>query len=124
MTYKRSQPRSRIIRGLYIFWAASFLFFLFYSAPHRVHHFFDQVQPASRAASGDHHDKTDQQNKAPNASDCVFQASANRCAVGLTAQTQPPAKTRLVQVIFVFHDATNQHQFLASAFHIRAPPKA
>ena len=124
MTYKRSQPRSQTIRGLYTLWAASFLFFLFYSAPHRVHHFFDQVRPASHATSGDHHDKTDQQNKAPNASDCVFQASANRCAFGLTAQTQPLGQTLLFQGIVDFRDITNQSQYLASVFHIRAPPKA
>jgi hypothetical protein len=124
MMYERSQPRSRIVRGLYTICAASFLFFLSYSAPHRVHHFFDEVQPASHAGADDHHDKTDQQNKAPSASDCVFQASANRCAFWLTAQTQPLSQILLVQGTVVFHDTTNQHQFLASAFHIRAPPKA
>lgn len=124
MTYKRSQPRSRITRGLYSFWVASFLFFLFYSAPHRVHHFFDQIQPASHVTWGNHHDETDQRDNVPNASDCVFQAAANRCAFGLTAETLALARTLLVQGIVVFHDTTNQSQYLASVFHIRAPPKA
>ena len=124
MTYKRSQPRSRITRGLYSFWVASFLFFLFYSAPHRVHHFFDQVRPASHALSRDQHDETDRGDNVPNGSDCVFQAAANRCAFGLTGETLALAQTLLVQGIVVFHDTTNQSQYLASVFHIRAPPKA
>jgi hypothetical protein len=89
-----------------------------------VHHLFDQVQPASHATSGDHHDKTDQENKAPNASDCVFQVSANRCTLGVTVQSQPLAQNLLVQELIAFHESISQQQFLTSAFQIRAPPKA
>jgi hypothetical protein len=124
MTHKRSQQKPRIVRGLYTLWAGSFLFFLFYSAPHRVHHFFDQVRPASHAVSGDHHDETDQRDKVPSASDCVFQAAANRCAFGLTAHSLALTQTLFVQELIAFHESIGQQQFLTSAFQIRAPPKA
>jgi len=124
MIYKRSQPRSRITRAFYASWAASLLFFLCYSAPHRVHHFFDQIQPASHATSGDHHGETDQRDNVPTSSDCVFQAAANRCAFGLTAQPLVLAQTTLIQEFVVFRDTTHQSKYLASVFHIRAPPKA
>ena len=89
-----------------------------------MHHLFDQVQPASHATSGDHHGETDQRDNVPIASDCVFQAAASRCAFGLTAQALALAQTILVQQFVVFQDTTHQSKYLASVFHIRAPPKA
>ena len=115
---------SRLSRGAYALLTASFLFFILYSAPHRVHHFFDQAQEVSQRDTGDHHDNTDHQNKAPSDSDCVFQVSANRCAFGVTAQFQPLTLTKLVHDLMIFHDTTRAQQFLTAAFHIRAPPKA
>ena len=124
MTNLSNHKLSRLSRGAYALLAASFLFFILYSAPHRVHHFFDQAQEVSQHDTGDRHGNTDHQNKSPTDSDCVFQASANRCAFGVTAQFQPLTLTQLVQDLLIFHDTTRPPQFLTAAFHIRAPPKA
>ena len=114
--------RSPTIRGAYALCAASFLFFLLYSAPHRVHHLLDRVDPVSQVDSGDHHGKTDQQNQLPDNSDCVFQASVNRCAFGVTAQFQLQPEALLFESLLVFHDIIRPQQHLAAAFQIRAPP--
>ena len=124
MTDLSDHKLSRLSRGAYALLAASFLFFILYSAPHRVHHFFDQAQAASQRDAGDRHGNTDRQNKSPADSDCVFQSSANRCAFGVTAQFQPLTLTLLVHDLLIFHDTTRPQQFLTAAFHIRAPPKA
>ena len=104
--------------------AASFLFFLLYSAPHRVHHFFEQIEATNHEGAHDHHGESKRQNTSSNGSDCVFQASTNRCAIGLTAQTPQPTLTLLVQSFVDFLEETHPHQFLGAAFQIRAPPSA
>jgi hypothetical protein len=99
-------------------WAAAFLFFLLYSSPHRVHHFFEQVQPQSHEHSHDHRDASS------NDSDCVFQSAASRCSVGLTAQIEPLTLTLIVHSPVFFHESSSQDQFLTGSFQIRAPPQA
>ena len=123
MSYRSDPEMSRLSRGAYALLAASFLFFILYSAPHRVHHFFDQAQEVSQHDTGVHHGNTDHQNELPADPDCVFQASANRCAFGVTAQFQPLTLILLVQDLLIFYDTTRPQQFLTAAFHIRAPPK-
>lgn len=115
---------SRSSRGARALLATSFLFFLAYSAPHRVHHFFDQAQSAGQHDSADHHNPTDHQNQSPNGSDCVFQISANRCAFGLTVQPHALASILFVQGLVAFQDFHRQQRFVAAAFLIRAPPLA
>jgi len=111
-------------RSAYALCAATLLFFLIYTAPHRVHHFFDQVQSANHEGSGDQNNN-EQPNKSGAESDCVFQVSANRCALSTTAPFQPLALlTRLVEDIFVCYDTNRPQQYLTAAFQIRAPPKA
>jgi hypothetical protein len=53
------RPISKLQRRLYLSAAAAFCFFLIASAPHRVHHFFEQLpgfskQHAARAATHEH----------------------------------------------------------------------
>jgi predicted DNA repair protein MutK len=115
---------SRFSRGARALLATSFLFFLAYSAPHRVHHFFDQVQSAGQHDSTDHHNPTDHQNQSPKGSDCVFQISAARCVFGLAAKLHALALAPLVQAFVAFPEFDRQQQFLAAAFLIRAPPLA
>ena len=103
--------------------AAAFLFFVLYSAPHRVHHFFEQGQTASHDDADGHHGPSNGQNRLPNDSDCVFQASASRCSVGLTAEIQLPTLTLVAQGNFLLPNSSRQQQFLPGVFQIRAPPK-
>jgi hypothetical protein len=44
------RPVSKLDRGFYLSLTAAFWFFIAASAPHRVHHFFEQL-----AASTEHH---------------------------------------------------------------------
>lgn len=113
-----------LIRGLSALCAASFLFFLFYTAPHRVHHFFEQARPLSHASADDHHGNSDKPNQAPDAADCVFQASANRSADALSAEFQPLATIWCHQSVVVPLDHQYPHQFISAPFHSRAPPVA
>jgi hypothetical protein len=124
MIYKRSQPRSRIIRGLFTLWAGTFLFFHIYTAPHRVHHFFDRVEPVSHASAGDHHRNSKLPNQLPSDADCVFQASANRCADSITAELQSFVTIWRFQTIFVPLDHQYPHLFISAPLHSRAPPVA
>jgi hypothetical protein len=110
------------MRGAYVLFVVSFLFFLLYSAPHRVHHVFEQIEAANHQSDHDHHGESKRQNSSSNASDCVFQASANRCAIGPTETIQPLTLTRLVQHLFISKETPQLHQLLSAAFQIRAPP--
>jgi hypothetical protein len=66
--------RSLLTRSASAFWAASFLFFLLYSAPHRVHHFFEQFPQAAHHHDSDHeHPNNGGGHGSPNAPKCVFQ---------------------------------------------------
>jgi len=121
MTTNPSHKSSRVIRGAYALCTVSFLFFLLYSSPHRVHHFFEQTQ-ASSHEDGHNHSNRDGQKTPPNEPTCVFQASVNRCAIGPTAQIELLALTHVIENISVSHENTDQHEFLAAAFQIRAPP--
>jgi hypothetical protein len=102
--------------------AAAFVSFLVYSAPHRVHHFFDQAIRASHNHSDAHHNKSNHHENPTKDPDCAFQVSANRCVFGQIAQTPLLTLAPIVHNLFVFHGNDNQQGFLASIFHIRAPP--
>jgi hypothetical protein len=121
MSNRLTDKNSLTARSAYALCAAMLLFFILYTAPHRVHHFFDQIQTAGHEDSGDHHN-SEQPNKSRAESDCVFQVSANRCVLSTTAPFQPLAPTRLVQDLFISHDSHRPISFSTAAFHIRAPP--
>jgi hypothetical protein len=122
-----SRKRHRIFqpnRITELFCAAAFLFFLVYSAPHRVHHFFEKIPAASQEHADDHHNNPDHQNKSPTESDCVFQVSASRCVIGLTPLIQPLTTALPVHDVVDFPDTVIPQISLTSVFQIRAPPKA
>jgi hypothetical protein len=101
-------------------WASCFLFFLIYSAPHRVHHFFEQF-PQAHHPDGDHkHSGTSKEND----SNCAFQVSASRCHLGLAWQITPASLPVFIQALTVFHATDSGLNFLPTGFQIRAPPVA
>ncbi|HEY7218469.1 MAG TPA: hypothetical protein VH985_08745 [Candidatus Binatia bacterium] len=106
------------------FEAAAFLFFLLYSAPHQVHHFFDQFP------NEHHHDTNhgpshgDRDNRSSTDTNCAFQASASRCHLGMAWQIAPASLLIWVQTLPIVHTADSGFHFLPAAFHIRAPPLA
>jgi hypothetical protein len=114
---------SRISKYAAVLWAVSFVFFLVYSAPHRVHHFFEQVPSPSQHHSPDDQNKSKHDHKTPNASDCVFQASANRCAANLTTQIDTPTLTESLEILAVFAPSRSPQSSLSARFQIRSPPQ-
>jgi hypothetical protein len=123
MTTWRKQSRLSI-RDLSALCVAALLFFLCYTAPHRVHHFFDRAQPQSTAHTDDHHGNSDTSNQPPNDTDCVFQTSANRCAAGLSGGGQLANIFWQRLPLVVRFDHQLPHQFISTPFHSRAPPVA
>ena len=123
MNTLRNESHS-LSRGLCALCAATFLFFLLYTAPHRVHHFFDRAEPVSHANTDDHHDNSDQPNQASNDADCVFQTSANRCAAGLGTGVQSLITVWRHESFVVPLDHKQPHQYLSAPFQSRAPPIA
>src|SRR5262245_15022205 len=111
-------------RTVGVFCAASLLFFLGYTAPHRVHHFFDaRTSPVHTSAEG-HHDQSGPSREVPGDADCVFQVSASRCADGLsvagpTWETIPQAQTFLVP-----DECQFAKPHTPAPFQSRAPPAA
>src|SRR5262245_16034443 len=124
MTTNPIHRLSRATRAAYAFCAASFLFFLVYSAPHRVHHIFEQLEATSQQSGHDHHDGSNPNKTSSNNSDCAFQTTASRCAVGLTAWVHLLTPTPVVEPLFSSQEKTHPQQLLSAAFLIRAPPRA
>jgi hypothetical protein len=114
---------SPVRRSFYLAVSALFLFFLIYSAPHQVHHVFDQVRQSDRY-SEDHHSNTDRRGPAKQDSTCVFQSVASRCHASATAVAQPTAVSVLVQNLAGFSEAAGHQRFIPGTFQIRAPPAA
>jgi hypothetical protein len=102
--------------------ATAFLFFLVYAAPHRVHHFFDQVRSAAQDHSDRHHGTADHHDKTSKEPSCAFQVSANRCVLGTTGHIQLLTLALIADDIFVSQDSAGQQQSLTDVFQIRAPP--
>jgi len=115
----RSKRLSRSLSGLC---AATFVFFLVYTAPHRVHHFFDRAQTAKHHHSGHDHEGSDRQDKSAADTNCIFQAAANRCAYGLSVPGEPATFALFVQSLISFPQTASPEQFLTRSFQIRAPP--
>lgn len=115
---------SRISKFAASLWAASFLFFLLYSAPHQVHHVFEQ-SPQAHHHDGDHHHPTsNRHHRSSTDSHCVFQISASRCHLGLTANVVPSVLPILIGLLTDFHSTGGASTNLIATFHIRAPPLA
>jgi hypothetical protein len=120
----RHRFRFIMTRGAPALWAASFLFFLIYSQPHRVHHFFEQFPAAHQQDNNHHHPSRDHHNRRTNDSNCVFQVSASRCHLGLAAQVSPEPPPIWISPIKFSGTTTQTTDFRPAVFHIRAPPLA
>jgi hypothetical protein len=120
----RSGKTPPFSRALYLSVAGSLLFFLVYSTPHRVHHFFDSHKAEAHQKSADEHHDDHHRRSHPTEPDCVFQAAANGCQFGLTTNapltTAPPTEIRRFDA--PTHNRA-QLQYLIKAFQVRAPPK-
>jgi hypothetical protein len=119
-------------RGFCLSAAVSLLFFLAFSAPHRVHHFFEQtlVPAAPRSSQGQAHDHSngsprDAHDQAPPAS------KQSDCTVLLLAQTAHASLVAL-STLPIFESAAtwldDQRATVGGARHFspaspRAPPK-
>jgi hypothetical protein len=123
VTYLIDRKATRLRRCAHAILATSFLFFLVYSTPHRVHHIFDRAQAVDEHDSAGHHGPTDHQDKSSSDSDCVFQITANRCAFDVSAKFQIQTLTPLVHGFIAARKFDRQQQFLATTFQIRAPPR-
>ncbi len=116
------RPRPLITRSASALWAASFLFFLLYSAPHQVHHFFDQFPQAHQHDADHEHAPTDRNNRSAADSNCVFQVAASRCHLGLASQVIPASLPILVRPLSFFHASDRGADPFPTAFQSRAPP--
>jgi hypothetical protein len=123
MNDKHHQPVSQMTRYAAGFWAASLLFFLIYSAPHSVHHAFEQRSATGHEEGAGHHGES-QQNKTTNNSDCVFQVAASRCAIEVTGQLHSIELVHAVDDLVILPNFARPPLFLSGSFQIRAPPAA
>jgi len=112
-----------LTRALSALCTVSLLFFLFYTAPHRVHHLLEDVIPIGHASADDQHKESDQP-KVPLGIDCVFQAAANHCGDGLGSAGQ--------SLLTIWHQRSSvlglehrySHPDTVAPFQSRAPPVA
>jgi hypothetical protein len=123
---KETRHRFKVVmmRGAPVLWVASFLFFLIYSQPHRVHHFFEQFPEAHQQADNHHHPATDHHNRRSNDANCVFQVSASRCHLNLAAQVSPEPPPLWISPVDSPRAISQTADFRPAVFHIRAPPLA
>jgi hypothetical protein len=110
-------------RAAYLLYAGAFLFFLLYSTPHGVHHFFDSYQRAHDGVAADDHGDHDRGNSRSNDSNCVFQVAANRCHLGFATLVQFFSRPLLLAELPVPIDSTIRQRFLSYPFQVRAPPQ-
>jgi len=118
----RSQPL--ITRCVSALWAASFLIFLVYSAPHQVHHSFEQL-PKAHHHNGDHeHPKHGTDRGSSAETKCVFQLSASRCHVGLAWQVASVSLWLLAGPLPLLDLIDSYSTHPSATVQIRAPPFA
>jgi hypothetical protein len=117
------------IRGLHLHVAASFFFFLVVSAPHRVHHFFEQGPFAPRSGAAHSHDAGDEGHDHQRAPQGTGEVD---CTVQSLAQNAHAAAAPLIALPFersvharIDHPAFKRAaSFNPSPFSQRAPPRA
>ena len=114
---------SKLTRAAYFLYSGVFLFFLLYSAPHRVHHFFDSYRQATHGADADDHRTHDPRTPIASDSNCVFQAAANGCHWGPTALVQHVLPSVIMTNLAASIDSAMRQRFLFYPFQVRAPPK-
>jgi hypothetical protein len=99
------------------------MFFLLYSVPHRVHHFFDRITEAHQHDGRDRKPEGDHNNRTNGESSCVFEASASRCQARLSAPRAPASSPTIVATISILSSAQAASSFFPKALQIRAPPQ-
>jgi hypothetical protein len=115
---------SKLACASYFLCSGVFLFFLLFSAPHRVHHFFDSYQQAHHGADADDHRRHAPHTPIGNDSNCVFQAAANGCQLLPTALIQVFSPSVILADLTVAANSAIRQRFFPRVFQIRAPPKA
>mgnify|MGYP001174062794 CR=1 FL=1 len=115
---------SKLTRAAYFLYTGAFLFTLFYSTPHRVHHLYDSYKQTHHGSDADRHRSPKPHNPVANDSNCVFQAAANNCQLLLAALVQFFSPSVILANLTVSVDSAIRQRFLPHAFQIRAPPKA
>jgi hypothetical protein len=118
------RPIAILQRAAAALWSASFLFFLIYSAPHQVHHLFEQSSKTHHHDLDHEHQNPDHNNQSSTDSNCAFQVSASRCHLGLAWQVTPALLAIFVRPLTIFPAADSGFNFLPDPFNIRAPPLA
>ena len=128
------RPISKLRRGLCLSLTAAFWFFIAASAPHRVHHFFEQfnasaedhsagAQTLELADAEQHHHSSHPDRQPPQRNDCVVLAAAQ----STHASVVPTFSLSVAERVFEHRD--EQHVVTASFFNPapfsqRAPPRA
>ena len=121
--YKKKEPRYVMKPGRFAYLATSalFLFFLIYSTPHRVHHFFDEHK-AHRTSTIDQDPQSERDTTNTPDTPCVIQTAAKTCQAGLPSIIGVASIPSFIKkVLFPFTTRISSY-FLPSAFQIRAPP--
>jgi hypothetical protein len=110
-------------RFLGFFIASALLFFLAYSAPHRVHHSF--AQPAeSHEHDSNPREHSDRPDPPVNEPPCVFQSVAAGCHLRFIAQVTFRSLQIFTEPTTVRRYSIPPHHLVITAFAIRAPPLA
>ena len=115
---------SKLTRAAHFLYTGAFLFTLVYSAPHRVHHFFDSYQEAHQGADADDHRSRVPRTPIASDSNCVFQAAANSYQLAPTALVQFFSPSVIIADLTVPVDSAIRQHPNPHSFQIRAPPQA
>jgi hypothetical protein len=108
-------------RFAYLATSAFFLFFLIYSTPHRVHHFFDEHK-AHQTSTVDQDPQSERDRTNTPDTPCVIQTAAKTCQASLPSIIGVVSIPSVIKkVLFPFTTRIPSYLF-PSAFQIRAPP--
>jgi hypothetical protein len=125
------KPVSASVRGLYLSIVAAFGFFLAASAPHRVHHFFEQFPAAEHSVAAEQtHDHTDTTEHSHSDHHKRPTSKPADCFVLSVAQNAHASLVQTFAFVAVEHAVTHQvdpaiteaSSFNPSPFSQRAPP--
>ena len=114
----------RFPRFAYLATSALFLVFLIYSAPHQVHHFFDQHKASQHGLTVDQYPQGEHHQSNSQDTSCVFQTVAKSCHANLTSPIHAFSVPLFTKKLSSPFKARISSPFLPGAFQIRAPPKA
>jgi hypothetical protein len=115
------KPRQKppFIRGLCLFTAFFVFVFLVESAPHRVHHFFEEFPDPQPEGHADHHQNPSR--STPDNPPCIAQSVAQSCHLNLIASVSLPRVQTTVEAVVLSREAWIPNP-TPSPFSKRAPP--